>query len=530
MSPHATRPEGSPVTPRADSPGGGPRRGTTLSNEIPGDGRTHGLRANVLGGFDTVVMALAGSAPAYSLAATTTVLVSAAGLFSPAALLWCAIPMLGIAWAFNYLGRLDVNAGASYSWVGRALHPSLGFLSGWSLVVSATIFMVSGSLPAGQYTLSLFSTSLSNNTWAAIGVGAVAFLVMALLVLVGIRITSHAQWIMTGIEVVVLVVFGIAALIHGGHASTFSWDWLWGWGHFGGVKGFAGAALIAAFYFWGWDVTANLSEETSNSKRNSGFGGLIGVVGVFALFEVVTIAVNLITTQAAMTGSNPPPVLTVLGNTVWPGAGGKIMVLAVVLSTIATLETTLIQVTRSLFAMGRDKTVPAIFGRSHSRWQTPWFALAVVVVVSLILFVSSEKLGSVGTIMSDAVSAIGLQIAVYYALAGLAVVVAYRKLVFKSFSNAIFVGLWPLAGAIFMGFLFVENCMTLSGTTIAIGIGALALGIIPMAWYWANGSDYYRIGTVRLDATSSDEVDALYGESTLARVMSGPDDTLATDI
>jgi amino acid transporter len=353
---------------------------------------------------------------------------------------------------------------------------------------------------------------------------------MALLVLIGIRITAHAQWIMTGIEILVLTVFGIAALVHGGPAAVFSWSWLWGFGHFGGVKGFAAAALVAAFYFWGWDVTANLSEETSNSKRNSGFGGLIGVVGVFVLFEIVTIAVNLISTQANITSATAEPVLTVLGNSVWPGAGGKIMVLAVVLSTIATLETTLIQVTRSLFAMGRDRTVPAIFGRTHSRWQTPWFAIAVVVVVSLILFVASQKLGSIGTIMTDAVNAIGLQIAVYYALAGLAVVVAYRKLVFKSVSNAIFVGIWPLAGAIFMGFLFVENCMTLPGTTIAIGIGALALGLIPMGWYWANGSEYYRAGTVRLDATSADEVDALYGVSTLTTVSSGSGDSLATDI
>src|SRR4029453_201994 len=82
-------------------------------------------------------------------AATTAVLISVVGLASPAALLYSAIPMLGIAWAFNYLGRADVNAGASYSWVGRALHPALGFLSGWALVVSATVFMVACSLPPG---------------------------------------------------------------------------------------------------------------------------------------------------------------------------------------------------------------------------------------------------------------------------------------------------------------------------------------------------------------------------------------------
>ncbi|WP_051970837.1 APC family permease [Kitasatospora azatica] len=453
-----------------------------------------GLRANVLGAADTVVMAVAGSAPAYSLASTTAVLAGAAGLVGPAALLWCAIPMLGIAWAFNYLGRLDVNAGASYSWVGRALHPALGFLAGWSLVVSATIFMVAGSLPAGQYTLSLFSASLAQNTWAATGVGAACFLVMAALVLLGAQITARAQWIMTTVEVAILLVFGVAALIHGGHAAVFSWSWIWGFGHFGGVKGFAAAALIAAFYFWGWDVTANLSEETSDSKKNSGFGGLVGVIGVFALFEVVTIAVNLIISQDDLANPDSPPLLTTLGDTVWPGVGGKILVLAVMLSTIATLETTLIQVTRSLFAMGRDKTVPSVFGLAHRRWQTPWVALAVVVVVSLGLFVGSNALGSVNKILADAVAAIGLQISVYYALAGLAVVVAYRKLILRSAANAIFIGLWPLAGAVFMAFLFVENCRSLPGAQLGIGLGALAIGLLPMGWYWAKGSAYYRRG------------------------------------
>ena len=116
----------------------------------------HELRADGVSAAGSIVMAVAGSAPAYSIAATTATLVGAAGLASPAALLWCGLPMLGIAWAFSYLGRADVNAGAAYSWVGRALHPILGFLSGWALVVSATIFMVAGALPAGATTVVAF--------------------------------------------------------------------------------------------------------------------------------------------------------------------------------------------------------------------------------------------------------------------------------------------------------------------------------------------------------------------------------------
>lgn len=61
----------------------------------------------------------------------------------------------------------------------------------------------------------------------------------------------------------------------------------------------------------------------------------------------------------------------------------------------------------------------------------------------------SNALGSVGEILADAVSAIGLQIAVYYGLAGLAVVVAYRKTLLKSPANFLLGGLWPLCGALF---------------------------------------------------------------------------------
>ena len=42
-------------------------------------------------------------------------------------------------------------------------------------------------------------------------------------------------------------------------------------------RGFAAGALIAAFYYWGWDVTSNLNEETSDGRRTTGLGGLIGV-------------------------------------------------------------------------------------------------------------------------------------------------------------------------------------------------------------------------------------------------------------
>ena len=492
----------------------------------------HRLRGESLGRFDSSVMAVAGTAPAYSIAGTTAALIAAVGVAGPAALLYCGIPMLGIAFAFSYLTRVDVNAGASYSWVARALHPALGFIAGWALVVSALIFMVIGSLPAGTATLSLFSASAASNTTDTLIVGAIWFLVMLALVGVGVRITAHAQWIMTGVEVAILLAFGVVALVRSGHVTHFSWHWF-SLGAFHGGSGFAAGALIAAFYYWGWDVTCNLSEETKRAWRTTGTSSLIGVLISLSLFELYAVVINLNLTPDQING-NAANVLTALGQVVWSGPGGKIMVIAVMLSTVATLETTLIQVSRSLFAMGRDHTLPRALGRVHPRRQTPLIALGVVGVISLVLFVASNKIGSLGTIMSDAFSAIGLQICVYYSLAAVAVIVAYRKVLLKSAGNAIFIGLWPLLGAVFMGWVFYQALPTLNTETKVIGLGALALGLIPLVWFWRQGSSYYRTERLEVSLETMRNEEAADDDAILAAAnRSGggaSDDVLATDL
>ncbi|WP_258177502.1 APC family permease [Streptomyces solincola] len=483
-----------------------------------------GLRPNALGPLDTVVMAVAGSAPAYSLSATAAVLVGAVGLAAPAALLYCAIPMLGIVLAYGRLGRIDVNAGAAYSWVGRTLHPSLGFLSGWALVVAATLFMVAGSLPAGQLTLSLIDPALASHTGLAGLVGAGWFLVMLLVVLGGARLTARAQLLLTGVELTILLLFIIGVVLHRGAAAAFDWSWL-GFSHFDGVSGFASGALVAAFCFWGWDVTGNLSEETRDGRRTAGFGALAGLAVVFLVFEAFTIAVNIV--LAAGTVTPGADALVLLGEAVWPGIGGKLLVVAVMLSTVATLETTLIQVTRSLFAMGRDRTMPAALGAVHRRWNTPWVAITVVGAVALVLFAAATTLGSVADIVAEAVRAMGLLVAFYYGLAGVAAVVAYRRTLLTSLRELLLGGVWPLLGAVFMLWVFFESLSALGTASVAIGLGGLAAGLVPMAWYWRRGSSYYR--PARLDAARALAAESPYQAVHRDRRPDAAHEALATD-
>ena len=230
-----------------------------------------------------------------------------------------------------------------------------------------------------------------------------------------------------------------------------------------------------------------------DSKRSAGIGGIIGVIIVFALYEIFTIATNL-ALPAKTIQANAGDVLAVLGQLVWHGTGGKLMVIAVMLSTIATLETTLIQVTRTLFAMSRERTLPQFLGRILPGRQTPWLATIAVAVVSLGLFIGSNYIGSLITILTDAISAIGLQICVYYGLAGVTVVVAFRKVLFRSVKNFVLIGLWPLVGAAFMFWILGEFVATNTSNAVVIwvGLGGLGIGVIPLVIYWAMGSPYFK--------------------------------------
>jgi amino acid transporter len=467
------------------------------ANVVGTPAEENGLRHGVLGLFDSVIMGVAGSAPGYSIAGTTTVLFVTVLYGGAAALLYCGIFMFGIVFAFSYLSRDDSHAGAAYSWVRRALHPVLGYLSGWALIVSALLFMVIATFPAGGSVISIFTSATPGKTLTTV-IGAVFFMLMVGAVAAGVTVTVKVQIIMSTIEVALLVIFAALALFHAHHVTSFSWHWFSpSVFHDKGSGTFAAGALTAAFFYWGWDVTANLNEETKAPPTTSGLGGVIGVVIVFLLFEVFTVATNLVLTPAQLTDpNNSSNILAVLGQAVWRGWGGKLLILSVLLSTVATLETTLIQVTRTLFTMGRDHTLPKGLGRIDKVRKTPVVATATVAVLSLLMFIGSSYVGSVYTILSDGVTAIGLQICIYYGLAGLSVVILYRRQLFKSVGNFIFMGLWPFVGAVFMGYVLenqVNYLRTSNPKALWIGLGAMALGLIPLIYYWSRGNPYFKM-------------------------------------
>jgi hypothetical protein len=118
-------------------------------------------------------------------------------------------------------------------------------------------------------------------------------------------------------------------------------------------------------------------------------------------------------------------------------------------------------------------------------------ATLVILGVSLVLFVGSNLLGSVGSIMTNAIASIGLQIAFYYTLAGVAVVVAYRRVLFQSVKNFLLIGLWPAVGAVFMAWVFIASIPGNAPIVNILGIGLVVVGVIPLLWFYPKAKRYY---------------------------------------
>ena len=76
----------------------------------------------------------------------------------------------------------------------------------------------------------------------------------------------------------------VAALLRHGpmpaHAFSLSWLTLSGFT----PATFATGALTAVFFFWGWDVTLNLNEETKDATQTPGLGAVLSMIIVLLLF------------------------------------------------------------------------------------------------------------------------------------------------------------------------------------------------------------------------------------------------------
>jgi amino acid transporter len=425
------------------------------------------------------VMGVAGSAPGFSIAVALASLIGTAGLLAPGALLIFALPMIGISLAYKGLDARMPSAGAAYEWTRRIFNRPLGFFSGWALLVASVVFMVTGAVPLGSATLSFLpDPAWASNVVATTCVGGLWYVAIGLVLIAGVSLTSKLQMVMSTVELVILTVVAVAAGVHAlrfGAVNPLSWSWF-------SLRyppgAFSASALIVVFFYWGWDVTANLGEETDAARHGAGNGGFLSVfvttiyflafagaaLMLFSVKEGAGLSDNLIYHLAVRAG---------LGR-----AGGLAASVAVILSSVATLETQMLQFSRTLFAMGRDGAMPRGFGVVAARSQTPVRTMYLLIGLGVGMIFLASFVPTVSQILGDSVKAIAVQVCYYYAVAGLACAWLYRDVRQVGTGRFLAYAVFPALSAVSLIVLALYALTTFDTLTRVVGVGGLGLGIL----------------------------------------------------
>ena len=309
--------------------------------------------------------------------------------------------------------------------------------------------------------------------------------------------SARAQLALLSLELIALVIFSVVALIrilsgHAGmHATTPRLDWFSPVG-IGGHGALAGGVLAALFIFWGWDTTATVSEETRDSGPTSGRAALLSTVILLAVFLLVITAGQAFDGPAALS-SHPADALSTLAGAVLGNPFGKLVVLSVLTSAIASAQTSVLPAARTVMAMAHAGAMPAPLGRIHSRHRTPHLATLAVGIAGATLFVALSFTSR--AVLSDSIAALGLVIAFYYGLTAFACPIYFRRQLLRSPRRFLILGVVPLVGAGGLAWVFLRTAIELGhpassatrtailglGLPLALAGGLLLLGLLLLA-------------------------------------------------
>ena len=458
-----------------------------------------GLKQNAIGFLDALVIGLASTAPAYSLAAVIGLVVVTAGAQAPAVLLASFVPMFFIAAAFFYMNRADQDCGTTFSWVTRAMGPWAGWMGGWAICMTGILVIGSLADVAARYTYLLFGFEGAAGSKLAVTLLAVLIiLVMTAVCVIGTEISAKVQNVMITAQVVALLFFAAAALfqVFGGTAPESSIQPQLSW-----LNPFAiedSSALIAGlltgvFIYWGWESAVNLTEEVEDSATAPGRAAVVSTVILLLTYVSVTIAVVAFAGLAQVQKfADDDAIFSTVANGVLGSPWDQIVVLSVLTSALASTQTTILPASRTTLSMARAGAMPASLGDVHPRFLTPHVSTIVIGVLATVWYVVVNVLSA--NFLFDTLSALSLMIAFYYSLTGFACAIYYRHELLKSVKNFVFIGLAPVLGGLILGFLFFRSILDLAdpgasytggsllgfGLPLVIGLGFLILGAVLM--------------------------------------------------
>jgi len=273
--------------------------------------------------------------------------------------------------------------GSIYEYAYRLISPFAGFLAGWIWVLSNTFAGAAVSLGFAYY-LATLAPVLSVNLIAAI-----VCMSFTTLNFIGIRQSAFANNILVTAKLLILVFFIVTGFcfIRVENFSRF--------------EPFKAGVFYGAFYIFfaygGFARVAVVAEEVRNARKNVPKAILLSlVISTLVYILVGTIAVGL--AGASDLSSSKSPLTDAISMT---GSTAAVYIVSAggLLATASVLLTSILGVSRMVYAMARRRDLPQAMSKLHARFGTPYYSIWIIGVLMtvLALFVDLSRIIAIST-------------------------------------------------------------------------------------------------------------------------------------
>ena len=389
------------------------------------------------------------------------VISNAAGGHVVTTILIAMVAMLFTAVSYGKMARAYPSAGSAYTYVGQELHPSLGYVTGWAMLMDYILNPLICTVICSQLTQNI----LPGVPYAVFAVAyATAF---TLLNLRAVKTSARINEVLAiGMTIVVVVFFVFVART------------LWGMHEYGAgffsqpfynpatfsFKGVFHGTSIAVLTYIGFDAISTFSEEVENPRRNI----LLATVFVCLITGILS-ALEVYAAQLIW-GSKPFPEEMVVSAfpLVARQVGGfflfHLLNFTILIANIGSGMGSQLGAARLLYGMGRSNGIPkSFFGAIDTKHHIPRNNVILVGALALVgAFLITYDQGAELLNFGALIAFVGVNVAAF--------VLYFVRAPQKKFFNFIS----PLLGAAICGFIWWNlgrNAKILGAIWIAIGIG-----------------------------------------------------------
>lgn len=383
------------------------------------------------------------------------------------------VAMIFTALAYSQMARAIPLAGSVFSYVGRGIHPTIGFFAGWAILLDYLLIPTLLYVFAAESMIGIFPGS-ARWVWALVFVA-----LNTAVNLLGISSLKLMNRIFLVVELAFVVIFIIIAVsaLNGGTipGAEFSTAPVWDAETVSGPL-LASALSIAVLSFLGFDGISTMAEESTGKRTAAGKAMIIALfIAAFCFVTQTWLASLLAAGQGPFSedaaGNAFFDLVEAASSSTWATAFFVVNVLALGIANAMAAQAA---TSRLLYSMSREGQLPKFLSAINSR-KVPQYAIITVSVISAVLV-----LFFVGQI--DIISAL-VNFGALFGFLLLHVSVVVHYVIRRKSTNYLLHLVVPVIGFLIIGYVLLNAAVEAK----IGGLVWLALGACVFAYYRRTG-------------------------------------------